>query len=139
MILLQEADELTPMGLLIRQYLGMAPPNEGRLLVVLDGMRIYEPYHLRDLLSLFSVVDSNTIDGVDFYTGAFPVQYGAVNSGVLDIHSRTPDPEYPHRIGVSFTNAFVQTSGSLPGGDGQWMVSGRTGYLDVVLDIIARP
>lgn len=109
---------------------------EDELLVVLDGMRIYEPYHLRDLLSLFSVVDSNTIDGVDFYTGAFPVQYGGVNSGVLDIHSRTPDPEYPHRIGVSFTNAFVQTSGALPGGDGQWMVSGRTGYLDVVLDII---
>ncbi|MFK7958656.1 MAG: carboxypeptidase regulatory-like domain-containing protein [Lysobacterales bacterium] len=106
------------------------------LLVVLDGMRIYEPFHLRDLLSLFSIVDSNIVDGVDLYAGAFPAHYGGVNSGVLDIQSRTPDATFPHRLGLSFTNAFAQTSGEIGAPGGYWLASARTGYLDVVLDLI---
>jgi outer membrane cobalamin receptor len=106
------------------------------LLVVLDGMRLYDPYHLKDLLAIFSIIDSNTVDGVDFYSGAFPAQFGATNSAVMAINSISPSKDYRHRLGLSFINTFAQTSGELADGEGYWLASARTGYLDVVLKIV---
>lgn len=102
--------------------------------VVFDGLRLHEPYHLKDLLTIFSVVDSNTIDAVDLYTGPQPARYGNATSAILDIQSRTPGTDWPRRVGISFLNGYAQASDSAD--DASWLASVRTGYLDVILDII---
>ena len=44
--------------------------------VVLNGQRLLDPFHIRDYQSLFSAIDARAIDGMEVYTGGFPVRYG---------------------------------------------------------------
>ena len=50
--------------------------------IILNGHRLFDPFHVRDYQNVFSTVDLRAIDGVEVYTGGFPVQYGDRLSGV---------------------------------------------------------
>jgi len=65
----------------------------GESLVILDGLPIEEPLHLRDFLGFSSIIDSRTIARADILGGGFPAQYGDHLSGVLDLSSLEPTPE----------------------------------------------
>jgi hypothetical protein len=53
-------------------------------LVLLDGIPIYNPFHLGGLFGTF--IDK-AVSGVDVITGAFPSRYGGRLSSVLDVKS----------------------------------------------------
>jgi hypothetical protein len=55
-------------------------------LVLLNGITIYNPFHA---LGLFSVIDPEIINGVEFYKGGFTSEYGGRLSSVLDIQRKT--------------------------------------------------
>jgi outer membrane receptor protein involved in Fe transport len=57
-------------------------------LVRLDGLRLFDPFHLKDFQSVFSVIDPRLIQSMDVYTGGFPVMFGDRMSGVIDLDSR---------------------------------------------------
>ncbi|HTY38079.1 MAG TPA: TonB-dependent receptor [Bacteroidota bacterium] len=54
-------------------------------LVLLDGMKIYNPFHA---LGIYSVFDPDVVQNVETYTGGFPAGYGGRLSSVVDISSR---------------------------------------------------
>jgi hypothetical protein len=107
-------------------------------LILLDGLELYEPYHLKDFNEgAISIVDVETIDGVQLMTGGFPAQYGNKRSGVFDITSRTPESDHArYSVGLSFMNARAMARGPLWAGRGSWLVSARSGYMDLVFDLI---
>ena len=102
--------------------------EQDELLVILDGLELYEPFHLKDFQSVFSIIDSEAIGGVDFLTGGFPVQYGDRMSGVMDISVATPTGPATTAIEISTINARLVTQGSFDDGRGQYFVSGRAWY-----------
>ena len=107
-------------------------------LILLDGLELYEPYHLKDFNEgAISIIDTQTIDGVELLTGGFAAQYGNKRSGVMNITSRTPEPDRArYSVGLSFLNARATGRGPLWEGKGSWLVSARSGYMDLVFSLI---
>ncbi|MCB0616176.1 MAG: carboxypeptidase-like regulatory domain-containing protein, partial [Phaeodactylibacter sp.] len=73
------------------------------VIITLDGMELYEPFHQRDYGGgLFSIVDIETIQGIDLMTGGFPAEYGMRQSGVFNMYTkRIPDGQKHTSVGLS--------------------------------------
>jgi outer membrane receptor protein involved in Fe transport len=104
------------------------------LLVRFDGLRLTNPFHLKDFQSIFSAIDPALIGAVDVYTGGFPLEFGDRMSGVLDIHPRRAEGDARREIAVSLFNASLFGAGRFDRGRGDWAASARRGNLDNVLD-----
>ncbi len=107
------------------------------VLVRLDGLELFEPFHLEDLDGVFSVVDPAIIGGVDLTPGSFSADYGDRMGGVFEMWTRHPD-ELRTSLGISFANAWVGSSGSFGDGRGRWLASGRRGYLDLLMSFVGE-
>ena len=105
--------------------------------VLLDGVPIYEPFHVKDLNGVFSTLDAEAIGAVDILTGGFPAEYGGRMSGVIDIASLTPSARRTE-IGISMLNSRVLSAGTFSDNRGQWLFSFRPGYLHQVLRMIDK-
>jgi len=107
-------------------------------LILLDGLEIYEPYHLKDFNEgAISIIDAETIDGVELLTGGFPVKYGNKRSGVFSITSKDPrGSDTRASLGLSFINARAMALGTFAGDRGSWFASARRGYMDLVLNLL---
>ena len=53
-----------------------------------DGVTLHEPYHLKELQSLFSPVDPMAVDSVTAWTGLAPIKYGNAIGGVVSMRPR---------------------------------------------------
>ena len=108
--------------------------EESEIGIILNGKRLFDPFHIRDYQNVFSTIDSRAIDGVEVYTGGFPVQYGDRLSGFVLMESlESPRPRHTE-IGISVFNTSILTSGFSADGDKEWLFSARRGNLDLVLD-----
>ncbi len=66
------------------------------LLWKLEGLKIPNPNHFGDPWSTggtFSIINNNVLSNSDFYTGAFPAEFGDAISGVFDINLRKGNSE----------------------------------------------
>jgi hypothetical protein len=103
--------------------------SHDEVLILLDGLELFEPFHLKDFQNLFSAVDAETLGGVEFLTGGFPVEYGDRLSGVLDMAIATPTEAQATSVGIGTFNAQVLSTGQWNEGAGHWLASLR-GWLD---------
>ena len=110
--------------------------EQDEVLVELDGLRLYSPFHFKDFQSVFSLIDAQAVGGVEFLSGGFPAEYGDRLSGVIDVTSATPIAPRRSEVGISFTHALALTEGASRSGRWRWLVAGRRGYLDLVLDLV---
>ena len=111
------------------------------VLVLLDGMELYEPFHLKDFNGgILSIIDVETIGGIDMMTGAFPAAYGNRLSGVFDIDFARPSFVDRRRtsLALSFMNARFLTEGYFDNQRGYWLFAARRGYLDLILQLAAE-
>ena len=107
------------------------------VLFLLDGLRLYEPYHLKDFQKIATIINAGAIGGIDFYTGAYPAHYGDRMSGVMSIELREPEKPLQTELAVSFFNTSVLSMGTFGGSEqGEWLMSARRGNLDLIVDVI---
>jgi len=111
--------------------------DANEVLFLLDGLRLYEPYHLKDFQAITTIINANAIGGMDFYTGAYPAHFGDRMSGVLSIELREPEKPIETELALSFFNASLLSVGMFGDNDeGDWLVSARRGNLDLIVDVI---
>ncbi|MEM7584048.1 MAG: TonB-dependent receptor [Acidobacteriota bacterium] len=101
----------------------------------IDGQEIYEPYHLKDFQGVFSIIDPDTLGGINLINGGFPAEYGDRMTGVLDMTTTRPTERF-FDLGISLTMARTSAAGQMADGKGSWMGSLRRGYLDLVLGLV---
>jgi len=98
-------------------------------LVQLNGITIYNPFHA---LGLFSVIDPEMINSVEFYKGGFSAEYGSRISSVLSIITKDGNRNrYSGTASMSFLTSKVLLEGPIPGGS--FMATGRKSYSDFIL------
>lgn len=120
----------------ISTRLNVRGASDRDLLVRLDGVELFEPYHLRDMDGALGIVDVQALGGMELVTGGFPAEFGDHLGGVLDMRTRRPPPSGTRStVGLSLSSVSLSSQGSFAGGDGQWLASARRGFLDIVLSI----
>lgn len=93
--------------------------------IVFDGLRLYEPFHLKDFLSPVSLLDSRLLGGLEFYSGGFPVQYGERMSAVIDAQSIRPTQPRYYELGVNVFHSSGLAAGEFNDGRGDLVISAR--------------
>jgi hypothetical protein len=110
---------------LVTSFAGVAAPsvssngisvrgnNPDGLLWQVEGVEVPNPNHFANLTvaggGLLTALSDQVMANSDFYTGAFPAQYGNASSGVFDIKLRDGNPEFTQYafqagiIGVDFS------------------------------------
>jgi outer membrane receptor protein involved in Fe transport len=100
-------------------------------LVRFDGIRLYNPFHLKDFQRLFSAIDPRIVSSVEVHTGALSAEFGDRLSGVIDIRSlQAPAPRY-RELNASFFHTSALSSGLFREDRGEWVASVRRSNLDV--------
>lgn len=75
----------------------------------LEGVDIPNPNHFGSLGSTggpVSILNNNTLSNSDFFTGAFPAEYGNATAGVFDLNMRTGNNEQHEYIAQISMNGF---------------------------------
>jgi outer membrane receptor protein involved in Fe transport len=110
--------------------------NDNETLLLLDGMRIYDPFHFRDFESLFSSIDPAVIDGIEVRTGGYPAPYGDRASAVIEMQSLTPPDAREQELRVSLVNSAFLSTGRFADGRGGWVGSLRRSNIDLLVKAI---
>jgi len=118
-------------GLSTRNHIRGGLENEQLFLV--DGLRLYEPYHLKDFHSVATIVNQGAVAGIDLHTAGYQARFGDRMSGVVNVSLVEPPNEMVTEIGFSFFNTSLMSMGRFGGNKrGDWLVSIRRGNLDLV-------
>ncbi len=103
-------------------------------LTLLDGVELFDPYHLEDFQSFFSSIDSALVSEINVYTGGFPARYGNRMSGVVDVSTHQTDIVPRTELGVSVLATFANTRGVSDDKTTDWLASARRGNLELLAD-----
>jgi hypothetical protein len=103
-------------------------------LILLDDVPVYNPTHA---FGFFSTFNSDVIQDVTLYKGAYPAEHGGRLGSVVDIKSRNPtSPRITGQAMISTIAARLTLEGPL--GSNHWLVSGRRTYLEPILSALRR-
>ena len=110
--------------------------EKGDISVRLDGMELYNPYHLQDFGGAVSLIGLELIQDTQLLMGGFPAEYGEKMSGIFDINTRSPNTEqFTANFGIDLINATATLEGPLTE-KGGWLLSARRGYIDLILALM---
>ena len=110
--------------------------EKDEILVRLDGMELYDPYHLQDFGGAVSIIDLGLVRRADLLMGGFPAEYGDKLSGIFDINVKEGNrEEFRANLGVDLVNAHALLEGPLSR-KGSWLLSARRGYVDIILALM---
>ena len=105
-------------------------------LVLLDNALVYNPNHL---FGLFSVFNSDAVQGVDLYKSGFPAQFAGRLSSVVDVKLREGDRQkYTTTGGIGLISSRLSFEGPIRKGKGSFIVSGRRTYFDIFTRALNR-
>ena len=100
--------------------------------VLFNGIRLLEPFHLKDFQGVFSGLDRHAVKTVDVYTGGFPARYGGSLSGVVDVKPADTRAGPRAELAMSVLNASAFVRGNLADRQAAWALSMRRGNLDIL-------
>ncbi|BCD96360.1 hypothetical protein MARGE09_P0560 [Marinagarivorans cellulosilyticus] len=117
-----------------------AKPNirggaDDELLILLDGIELNDPFHLKDFQGLLSGINSHIVDSVAVYTGGYPARYGSKMSGVMDIQPVIPTAEASYNNTLEFNPIYSAiTLGHVLKNDENYLLfAARRGNLETTL------
>ena len=119
-------------------YVRGSTPDQN--LIMLDGIVVYNPYHLG---GIFSTFNTDAIKEADFHAGGFPARHGGRMGAILNVINREGNTnKITGMANISLISSKGLLEGPLPrwrGMKGSWMISGRRTYFDSIVDALKIP
>jgi len=104
-------------------------------LILLDGIEIYDPYHLKNIGGAVGVMNMDIVGNMAIMTGGFEAKYGDRLSSVVSIENRKGNTErLSGIIGAGGTGFSLLLEGPLPHGSG--IISFRKSFLKEAAEIL---
>ena len=101
---------------------------------VLDGLELYEPFHLKDFQSPFSVVDPALAESIELSSGGATVERGDRHGGFIRLAIAPPTDASRGRVEAGTMNTRLAYGGPAPAGS--ILATARMWYPDAVRDTI---
>ena len=119
-------------------YVRGSTPDQN--LIMLDGIVVYNPYHLG---GIFSTFNTDAIKEADFHAGGFPARHGGRMGAILNVINREGNTnKITGMANISLISSKGLLEGPLPkwrGMKGSWMISGRRTYFDSIVNALKIP
>ncbi|UCH09541.1 MAG: TonB-dependent receptor [Fidelibacterota bacterium] len=117
-------------------YVRGSTPDQN--LILLDGIPVYNPFHLG---GVFSTFNTEAIKEAEFIAGGFSARYGGRMGSVLEIINRDGNArELSGQANISLISSKLLAEGPLPqlgALKGSFMLAGRRTYFDQIVDAVA--
>lgn len=98
-------------------------------LVLIDGVTLYNPFHA---MGLFSAIDPDIINNLDFFKGGFGSEFGGRLSSVMNIITKDGNKnKFGLKATTSFLTGKILLEGPIP--DGSFIITGRKSYSTEIL------
>ena len=98
-------------------------------LVLLNGIPVYNPFHA---MGLFSIIDPEMINAIEFYKGGFTAEFGERISSVLNMVTKNGNKNrFAGTSSLSFLTGKASVEGPIPGGS--FIVTARKSLFDNIL------
>ena len=107
------------------------------VLLSLDGMELYEPFHLKDLDGAISIIDPDILGDGNVSTGGFGARYGDHLTGVFALRTRDDVATTTHgSLTASLSGVGAELSAPIGGSHADVLASARKGLLATALDVV---
>ena len=104
-------------------------------LILLDGIEIYDPYHLKNIGGAVGVMNMDLVDNVSIMTGGFEAKYGDRLSSVVAIDNRQGSAErFSGSVTAGGTGLSLLLESPIPSGSG--ILSYRKSFLKEAAEIL---
>jgi hypothetical protein len=104
-------------------------------LIILDEAPVYNPSHA---LGFFSTFNTDALNNVSFYKGAYPAQYGGRLSSIVDITMKEGNyKKYASNVSIGLLASKVTLEGPIVKDKASFIVSGRYSYAGQTLNLLA--
>jgi outer membrane receptor protein involved in Fe transport len=104
--------------------------------LILDGLELYDPFHLHSFQAPFSLVDSTVVDRIDLFGGGFTADFGDRHGGFVEISTLLPDESDRGEIELGTLHSRFSYRAPMKKTRGSWMVSFRAWYPEEFEDTI---
>jgi len=102
-------------------------------LIILDEAPVYNPSHA---LGFFSTFNTDALNNVSFYKGAFPAQYGGRLSSIVDITMKEGNyKKYAANVSVGLLASRLTLEGPIVKDKASFIISGRYSYAGQVVNL----
>lgn len=102
--------------------------NADQMGVRLDGAPVFAPHHM---FGLFGAFNPDVIESVKLFKGSLPARHGGALSGMIEARQRAGEEGGTRTSGgASLLGLRATAEGSLPWGNGRWLVAGRQASVD---------
>lgn len=104
-------------------------------LIILDEAPVYNPSHA---LGFFSTFNTDALNNVSFYKGAFPAQYGGRLSSIVDITMKEGNyKKFAANAGIGLLASRLTLEGPIVKDKASFIISGRYSYAGQTLNLLA--
>ena len=100
--------------------------------LVLDGLELYEPFHLASFQSPFSLVDGGVVDRIELFGGGLTAEFGDRHGGFVQLSTRVPAESGRAQVEAGSLNSRFAYGSAGP--DLSWLVSARFWYPEALRD-----